>query len=412
MRSYCCVLLRTLTGVLQQARTVLRAPAFWIGPVNGAIILPAFIFARRRGEHTGRLGVLRTGNVGMKAVVIHAAGDLRVDEVEDVPLGPQDVRVRVGAGGICGSDLHYYRHGGFGTVRLRQPMILGHEIAGTVVEVGAAVAALRRGQSVAINPGRACGHCRFCQAGQQSHCLDMRFYGSAMRFPHVQGGFREHLVCDAAQAYPVGEAVSLTQAAFAEPLAVALHAVARAGSLLGQRVLVAGAGPIGVLTAAAARRAGAAEIVVTDLLDPPLAVATRCGADRVINVARDPDALAAYEVDKGAFDVMFEAAGGVATLLSGLRVVRPLGMIVQIGQGAEAALPMSMIVTKELDLRGTFRFWGEFGTAVGFIATGLIDVKPLLTEVIDMADARRAFDLAADKSRSMKVQLAFGGAGA
>jgi len=348
----------------------------------------------------------------MKAVVLHAAGDLRVDEVEDASLGPRDVRVRVGAGGICGSDLHYYRHGGFGTVRLRQPMILGHEVAGSIVEVGTAVTGLHPGQKIAVDPSRACGHCKFCQAGQQSHCLDMRFYGSAMRFPHVQGGFREVLVCDASQAHPVADAVPLTEAAFAEPLAVALHAVARAGSLLGRRVLVAGAGPIGVLTAAAARRAGAGEIVVTDILDAPLAVASRCGADRTVNVARDPDALAAYEVDKGAFDVMFEAAGGVATLLAGLKVVRPLGTIVQIGQGAEAALPMSMIVTKELDLRGTFRFRGEFATAVDFIGAGLIDVKPLLTDVIDVADARRAFDLAADKSHSMKVQIAFGGAAA
>ena len=107
----------------------------------------------------------------MRAVVIHAAGDLRVDEVEDVKLGPHDVRVRVGAGGICGSDLHYYRHGGFGAVRLRQPMILGHEVAGTIVEVGAEAMTLRPGQRVAVNPGRACGDCRFCQAGQQSHCL-------------------------------------------------------------------------------------------------------------------------------------------------------------------------------------------------------------------------------------------------
>ena len=347
----------------------------------------------------------------MKAVVIHAAGDLRVDEVEDAPLGPQDVRVRVGAGGICGSDLHYYRHGGFGTVRLRQPMILGHEIAGTVAEVGAEVTTLRPGQKVAVNPARACGRCRFCQAGRQTHCLDMRFFGSAMRFPHVQGGFRESLVCDAVQAHPVPDAASLSEAAFAEPLAVALHAVVRAGSLLGRRVLVAGAGPIGVLTCAAARRAGAAEIVVTDILDPPLALAARCGADRTINVASDPEALAADESDKGAFDVMFEAAGGTATLLAGLKVVRPLGAIVQIGQGAEAALPMSMIVTKELELRGSFRFWGEFATAVGFIAAGLIDVKPLLTAVIDVAEAQAAFDLAADKSRSMKVQLSFAPAG-
>jgi L-idonate 5-dehydrogenase len=343
----------------------------------------------------------------MKAVVLHAPGDLRVEDVAEETLGPGDVKVRVGAGGICGSDLHYFHHGGFGTVRMKEPMILGHEISGTIVELGREVSGLSLGTKVAVDPAIACGVCRFCRRGEQNHCLDMRFYGSAMRYPHVQGGFREFVCCAAGRVHPVADGVSLAAAAFAEPLAVALHAVARAGSLLGERVLVAGAGPIGVLTAMAARRAGAAEIVVTDILDAPLAIARRCGADRTINVATEKTALSEYEADKGQFDVMFEAAGAAATLLAGLRVVRPLGILVQIGQGAEATLPMSLIVTKELELRGTFRFWSEFATAVRFIDAGLVDVGPLLTSEIDVVNARAAFELAGDKSRSMKVQLAF-----
>lgn len=342
-----------------------------------------------------------------KAVVIHAAGDLRVEEVADPQVGPHDVKVRIAAGGICGSDLHYFHHGGFGTVRLREPMVLGHEIAGTVTAVGRNVEGIVPGTKVAVNPSRACGTCRFCRQGNAIHCSDMRFFGSAMRFPHVQGGFREELACDASQVHPVPDNVSLSEAAFAEPLAVALHAVARAGSLLGSRVLVAGAGPIGMLTALAARRAGAAEIVVTDIRDAPLAMARRCGADRTVNVASEPEGLAAYEADKGVFDVMFEAAGSAATLLAGLRVVRPLGTLVQIGQGAEATLPMSLIVTKELAVRGTFRFGSEFATAVQFIGAGLVDVRPLLTDTMPLDAAREAFDLASDKGRSMKVQLAF-----
>ena len=344
----------------------------------------------------------------MKAVVIHAARDLRIEDVPEPALGPGEVKVRIGAGGICGSDLHYYNHGGFGTVRLREPMILGHEVAGTVVEVGPGVNGLRAGQKVAVNPSRPCGTCKFCQEGLQNHCSDMRFYGSAMRFPHVQGGFRDRLVCDAAQAVPVPDHVSVSEAAFAEPLAVCLHAVRQAGPLLGKRVLVTGAGPIGVLIVTAARLAGAAEIVVTDIVAAPLGIAAKVGADRTINVAEDPEALAPYEADKGAFDVMFEAAGAAATLVSGLRVVRPRGVIVQVGQGAEATLPMSLIVTKELDVRGTFRFHAEFALAVDTIAARRIDVRPLLTEIVPLAEARRAFDRANDKSTSMKVQLAFG----
>ena len=139
----------------------------------------------------------------MRGVIIHAPKDLRVEEVETTPLGPRDVRVRIEAGGICGSDLHYYHHGGFGTVRLRQPMALGHEIAGTIDEVGSEVSRVQPGMRVAVNPSQPCDACRYCRAGQRNHCLDMRFMGSAMRFPHVQGGFRQSITIDERQAVPI-----------------------------------------------------------------------------------------------------------------------------------------------------------------------------------------------------------------
>ena len=343
----------------------------------------------------------------MKAVVVHAPHDLRIDRVEEQPLGPDDVRVRIGAGGICGSDLHYYHNGGFGTVRLKQPMILGHEIAGTVTEIGAAVSGVQVGQTVAVNPSRPCGVCEYCQRGMQNHCLDMRFYGSAMRFPHVDGGFREVLVCTQAQAVPVAGNVSVGEAAFAEPLSVVLHAIRRAGSLLGAKVLIMGSGPIGVLLAAATRRAGAATIVVTDILDAPLEFARSVGADETINVAARPDDLYRHEGAKGTFDVVFEASGSGAVLASAIRLLRPRGVIVCVGQGGEAALAISAIVTKEAELRGAFRFHEEFRTAVSFLGDRLIDVGPLLTATVDVDDAVKGFELASDKSRSMKVQLRF-----
>jgi L-idonate 5-dehydrogenase len=344
----------------------------------------------------------------MRAAVLHAAKDLRIEEVAVPPLGPGDVEVRIEAGGICGSDLHYYFNGGFGTVRLKEPMVLGHEIAGTIARVGADVANVRVGQRVAVNPSRACGHCGYCQEGKQQHCLNMLFYGSAMRFPHVQGGFREALVCDAAQAVPVPPAMTAAQAAFAEPFAVCLHAVNRAGPLLGKRVLVTGAGPIGALAMIAARRAGALEIVATDVADAPLAAARKVGADVAVNVS-DKDALARYGADKGYFDVMFEASGNAQALAGGLAVVRPQGIVVQIGiAGGEMTLPMNMAVAKEIELRGTFRFHEEFALAVALIGGGLVDVMPLLTETVPLAKAREAFELAAARKRAMKVQLAFG----
>ncbi len=343
----------------------------------------------------------------MQAAVIHAPHDLRIETIDTPAVGPRQVAVRIRAGGICGSDLHYYHDGGFGTVRLQQPMILGHEIAGEVMEVGTAVTRVRPGDPVAVNPSLACGQCRFCLGGQANHCLDMRFYGSAMRMPHVQGGFREILVCSEEQAFAVPPGVALETAAFAEPLAVCLHAARQAGPLLGRRVLVTGAGPIGALCLLVARHAGARDVVVTDIIDAPLAMARRIGADHAINTAVDPDALRAFEVDKGYFDVVIEASGSGAALAGAIAAARPGAVIVQLGIGAERPLPLNALVSKEITVRGSFRFHEEFGLAVDVLASGAIKVAPLLTETVPLAEAVRAFDLASDKSRAMKVQLAF-----
>ena len=262
----------------------------------------------------------------MRAIVAHAAKDLRIEESPLRRPAPREIRVRVRFGGICGSDLHYYNHGGFGAVRLREPMILGHEIAGVVEEVGAECGRIAVGERIAVSPSLPCNSCRYCLEGRQNQCLHMRFYGSAMPFPHSQGAFRESLVCLESQAHVVPEGVSLEEAATAEPLAVVLHAARRAGSLIGKRVLVSGSGPIGALSAVVARRAGAAEVVVTDIADGALAFAARLGVDRTINVAREPEALDGYKADKGYFDALFEASGAEAALRAGLDVVRPGGV--------------------------------------------------------------------------------------
>jgi L-idonate 5-dehydrogenase len=343
-----------------------------------------------------------------RAAVLHAPRDLRIERRPLPALGAGQVAVRIAAGGICGSDLHYYLHGGFGAVRLKQPMVLGHELAGTVAALGPGVENLAIGQKVAVNPSLPCGACRFCLAGMPQQCLDMRFFGSAMRMPHVQGGFADTIVCAAAQAVPIPDSVSLEQAAFAEPLAVCLHAVTRAGSIFGRRVLITGSGPIGLLLVIAARRAGASEILVTDIRDAPLRKALEVGADQVFNLAADPDALVPYAAAKGQIDVAFEASGSGAAILAALPVLRPQGVLVQVGQGGDVNLPISGLVGKEIELRGSFRFHPEFETAVRFIAEGLVDVKPLLSAVLPLERAVEAFDLAADKDRSVKVQLSFG----
>lgn len=340
-------------------------------------------------------------------LVIHAPEDLRLEEREVDDIGPGQVLVRVGMGGICGSDLHYFHDGGFGTVRIREPMALGHEVAGTVAAVAPDVTTLAVGDRVAINPSRPCGACRYCWEGLPNQCLEMRYYGSAMRFPHVQGAFRDLLVCNAVQCHKVAEGVPLAIAALAEPFSVGLHGVSRAGSLLGKRVLVSGCGPIGVLAIAAARLHGAAEIVATDIVDEPLAIAARMGAGLTLNVARDSGWVGRYSADKGTFDVMLECSGNQRALRDGLEVMRPRGTVVQLGLGGDVSVPQNVVVAKELSITGSFRFHAEFAVAVKILNERRMDFSPVVTQTFPMSEAVRAFQLAGDRQRAMKVLLDF-----
>ena len=341
----------------------------------------------------------------MRAIVAHAAKDLRIEERQVDNLESGHLRVQVDHGGICGSDLHYYNHGGFGPVRLREPMILGHEVGGTIIEISDDVKHLEKGQRVAVSPSRPCGTCRFCLQGKPNHCLNMRFYGSAMPFPHIQGAFQEVIDVSAAQC-AVADDLSAAEAAMAEPLAVTLHAASQAGNLVGKRVLVTGCGPIGLLCTQVARSAGAIEIAATDICDFPLAKARDIGVDHGINTA-DSDALTQWHEDKGYFDVLFECSGVAAALASAIPAMRPGGVVVQLGLGGDMTLPVQQMTAKEIQLRGSFRFHDEFFTGVALMQRGQIDVKPLITHTLPFEQAIEAFELAGDRTQAMKVQLQF-----
>ncbi|MEX3670560.1 L-idonate 5-dehydrogenase [Paraburkholderia phenoliruptrix] len=343
----------------------------------------------------------------MHALVIHAPLDLRIEDVPTPEPEANQLLVRVRTGGICGSDLHYFNHGGFGTVRIKEPMVLGHEVAGVVSRAGAAVTDMPAGTRISISPSRPCGLCEYCQQGLHNHCMDMRYYGSAMRTPHVQGAFRQEIVIDRSQAHVVSDSLSDAEAAMAEPLSVALHAVRRAGPLLGKRVLVTGCGPIGALIVAAARRAGAATIVATDVNTLPLDSAKKVGADVALNIVDSPEALKPFTNGKGSFDVLFEASGNAAALRGAFDALKPRGVIVQVGLGGDISLPLNVIVAKEFDLRGAFRFHEEFAIAVELLNKGLIDVKPLITGVFPYQESVKAFETAGDRSKAMKVLVSF-----
>lgn len=345
----------------------------------------------------------------MQALQIHAAKDLRLADIEPRPLAADEVRVAIKAGGICGSDLSYYYKGRVGDFTVREPMILGHEVVGEIVELGDSVESLSTGEAVAINPSRPCLACADCLSGRSHLCREMLFYGSAARMPHVQGAFSEFAIARADQCHKIPSTLPFSTAAMAEPLAVALHAVKRAGDVMGRRILIAGAGPIGLLVALAAKQAGAAEISIFDLAEAPLKIAEEIGVDAVYPVGSSNDPLKALEANNGAFDIAFEVTGAVSALASLLRITRPGGRVIQIGMLPPGDVPVAanLLMAQEIDYLGSFRFHEEYKMAVDFLASGKIDVLLLITGGYDLDDADAAFEVAADRERSIKVQLRF-----
>jgi len=262
---------------------------------------------------------------------------------------------------------------------------------------------------VALDPARTCGICRFCRMGASNHCENVHFFGSASRWPHMQGAMREQVVVEGFQCVPVPADLPFEIAAFGEPLAVALHAVHAAGSLLGKTVMVVGAGPIGALTLMAARLAGASRLIAVDIVDHTLAACARVGATETLNIATNPQGLDALAAGKGQVDVCFEAAGHYSALGNCIRVTRPRGTVVQVGtlSGSSEDCPFNQIMVKSLTYVGTFRFVDEYAWSVDYLARGVLDVSPLLTAAVPVAKVHEAFELAADRRRAMKVMVTF-----
>jgi len=348
----------------------------------------------------------------MLAAVCHGKKDLRIEQIEDRPLGVGEVRMGVAFGGICGSDMHYYHRGAVGDFAVREPMTLGHEVSGVVIEVGDGVNDLTPGMKAAIDPSRPCLTCRYCRSGRSNLCANMFFLGSAGRFPHVQGGFAQRIVLRQDQVVPVPHGTDLLKLSVAEPLSVGLHATRRAGPLAGRRVIVTGCGPIGLLTARSARFAGASEIVATDVEDAPLAVArTHMGVSRTVNVASNPTGLAEFESDGDQFDVAFEASGSPSALASLFKVVRRGGRIVQVVMlpPGTAPVPVNVLQSREIDFVGAFRANDEFRLAVDLIVSSTIEVAPILSGTFPLSQAAAVLELAGNRAKVIKLHLALNG---
>jgi L-idonate 5-dehydrogenase len=336
------------------------------------------------------------------ACTLFAPLDLRVTQHDIDPPGDYEVRVRLGAGGICGSDLHYYQHGRAGIFALRAPFIPGHEASGVVDAVGASVTRVKPGQKVAVNPSHPCGHCSYCREGRGNLCTKMVFMGSAAIFPHLPGLFREHFNVGEQQLTPIDEPeITLGEIACAEPLSIGMHAMYRAGSVMGKTVLITGGGTIGCMTVIAARLAGAAHIIVCDLHDRALNLALEVGAHRVVRVDQIP-----LEQLADCADVSVEAAGSASAVNTCLTATRRGGTIVQVGTlAADILFAANQVMSRELNYVGAFRAHAAFDWAVQALRTRRADVRPLISAQLPLSQSKEAFELALDRSRHTKVQL-------
>ncbi|MFC7676226.1 NAD(P)-dependent alcohol dehydrogenase [Mycolicibacterium sp. GCM10028919] len=319
----------------------------------------------------------------MRASVMTDVGTL---EIEDRPVpapGPHEVLVEVAAVGVCGSDVHYYRHGRIGDFVVEDPMILGHELSGRIAAVGDRVDPTRVGQRVAVEPQHPCRRCKQCTAGRYNLCPYMEFYAT----PPIDGAFCRYVTIDAEFAHPVPDSMSDDAAALLEPLSVAITTMRKAGVAPGSSILIAGAGPIGVLCAQTARAFGASRIVVTDLLESRREKALQFGATEVF----DPTAVDVSAIEP--VDAFVDATGVPAAVVSGIKAVGPAGHVVLVGMGAdEYALPVSHIANLEITVTGVFRYTDTWPAAIHLVSSGAIDLDSMVTGRYDLEHVADALD--------------------
>ena len=318
-----------------------------------------------------------------QAAVLYAPHDIRIEDRPVPKPGPREVLIEIKAVGVCGSDVHYYEHGRIGTYVVRQPLILGHESSGVIVDVGEGVSRERIGQRVAIEPGVPDGVCRQCRTGHYNLCPNVRFFGT----PPIDGAFTNYVTILSDFAYALPDQMSDEEGALIEPLSVGLWACRKAKLRGGDHVLITGAGPVGILAMKVALALGVTDITMTDISPQRLEVARKLGATRTVNVAQQSLADAGVEAD-----VLIECSGNQRALKDGILALQPAATAVAVGMGPgeEASIPLSFIQNREIILTGTFRYANTYADAIALVASGHIDLKPIITGHYTLAEAEQA----------------------
>lgn len=328
----------------------------------------------------------------MKAVKWFAPRDMRVVDVAKPVPKPFEALIRVESTGVCGSDMHYFSEGRIGKTAITAPIILGHEYAGIVEDVGSEAARSLIGKRVAVEPGIPCMHCEFCLKGHYNVCPTLQFPGG----PPNDGALCEYICVHAAFCFPVPEAMSAAQAAMIEPLAVALHAIDLANLKPGETVAILGLGPIGLLTAQAARLAGAGRIFGCDLLDYRVSASKQYGVDLAFNAMREttPEVIQRETGGRGV-DVAIDCARSTETPGVALRIARPAGRCVLVGISGEenGVIPVDVARRRELTVTWCRRFLFNFPTAIDLVASGRVDVGSMITHSFPLEKSLEAFTL-------------------
>jgi L-iditol 2-dehydrogenase len=318
----------------------------------------------------------------MRAAVLVRPGLIEMEERPIPDPGPGDVLIRVSSVGVCGSDTHYYRHGRLGNFVVDGPLVLGHEAAGTIVGVGAGVDSSRIGERVSIEPQRPDPDSAETRSGHYNLCPHMRFFAT----PPVDGALCDYVTIGAGYAHRVPDSVSDDAAALCEPLSVGIAALRKAGLGGGSRVLITGAGPIGIALVQLARAYGATDIVVTDLDETRRAQAKQFGATAVLDPTTEP-------IGDLRVDAFIDASGAPSAVVGGIRAVRPAGTIVLVGSGAETMeLPTQLIQNRELVLTGIFRYANTWPTAIALVESGRVDLDAMVTAHFPLEKAADALD--------------------
>lgn len=333
----------------------------------------------------------------MRASVLTGVGSLAIENRPVPSPAPHQVLVEVAAVGVCGSDVHYYRHGRIGDYVVTEPMILGHELSGRITAVGASVDPARVGQRVAIEPQHPCRRCRQCMSGRYNLCPHMQFFAT----PPVDGALCRFVTIDAEMAHPVPDSMSDEAAALLEPLSVAIATMRKAAVAPGSSLLIAGAGPIGVICAQAAQAFGAARIAVSDPLPARRDTVARFGATEVLDPGVDDIAALDPQVD-----AFVDASGAPQAVVSGIKAVGPAGRVVLVGMGADDySLPVSYIQNMELTVTGVFRYTDTWPAAIHLVSSGAVDLDSLVTGRYDLEHVADALNSDTDPASLKSIVL-------